>query len=71
MEDIGKIIIYIGGILIVVGFVLTLGQKLGLGKLTGDILIKKKNFTFFFPITSTVLISIIVTLLISLFKRLF
>lgn len=71
MGDIGKIIIYVGGILIVIGFALTLGQKLGLGKLPGDILIKRKNFTFFFPITTIVLLSIVVSILINLFRRLF
>jgi len=40
-----------------------------IGKLPGDILIKKEKFTFYFPLTTSILISIILTLLFTLFRK--
>ncbi len=70
MQAFGKTFIIIGIILIVFGGILIIGQKLGLGRLPGDILIKKENFTFFFPIVTCIIISIILSLILNLFKRL-
>lgn len=64
MEEIGRILILIGGLIILLGVILTFFGKIPfLGKLPGDILIKKDNFTFFFPITTSILISIILSIL--------
>jgi hypothetical protein len=52
------------------GLIFIFGSKVpGLGRLPGDIFIKKENVTFFFPIVTCILISIIVTLILSLFRR--
>lgn len=69
MEPFGKLFINIGLIMIIVGGVLILGEKFGLGKLPGDIFIQKGNFTFFFPIVSTLIISLILTLILNIFKK--
>ena len=69
MESFGKIFLAIGITLVIIGIILDVGAKFGLGKLPGDIFIKKGNFTFFFPIVSSIIISIILTLLLNLFKR--
>lgn len=69
MESIGRIIITIGGLLIIIGILITLGSKLGLGRLPGDIFIKKGNFTLYFPIITSIVISIILTILANLFFR--
>jgi hypothetical protein len=62
MNEIGKSIIFIGLILVVVGVIFTLAGKVpGVGKLPGDILIKKENFSFYFPLTTCILISIIIS----------
>ncbi|MBZ2173976.1 DUF2905 domain-containing protein [Schnuerera sp. xch1] len=69
MNSLGKVILTIGGVLVVLGLIVMVGERFGLGKLPGDIFIKKGNFTFFFPIVSSVILSLILTLLLNLFKR--
>jgi len=69
MAPFGRILLTIGMVLVVIGIVFIIGEKLGLGKLPGDIFIQKGNFAFFFPIVSSIIISIILTLLLNLFKR--
>ena len=70
---IGKYIIIIGVIVIVVGVLYYLaGDKLHwLGRLPGDIRIERDNFKFYFPITTMILISLILTLIINIIKKLF
>jgi hypothetical protein len=70
MNDFGKILIFCGLVLVVVGLIFLLGPKIPwLGKLPGDITIKKDNFTFYFPLASSIVISILLTILFSLFRR--
>lgn len=70
MTSLGKILIILGVTLIIVGGIFTLGAKLPwFGRLPGDIYIQKKNFAFFFPITTSILISIILSLVMVLLKR--
>lgn len=69
MEYMGKILITIGIVLLILGAVILLGGKIGLGKLPGDIFVKKGNSTFFFPIVSSLIISLILTLILNLFKK--
>lgn len=58
----GKILIVLGGVLIVVGFVLVLAPRIPfIGKLPGDIHIKRNNVEFYFPIATSILLSIIVS----------
>ena len=60
MGDLGKSIIFIGIVLIIVGILVTIAGKMpGAGKLPGDIFIKKENFSFYFPLTTCILLSII------------
>lgn len=69
MNSIGKMILTLGIGLVIVGLVIMLGERFGLGKLPGDIFIKKGNFTFFFPIVSSIIISLLLTLILNLFRR--
>ena len=70
MPAIGKMLIILGIILIIVGIGLLFGDKIPfIGKLPGDILIKKERFSFYFPITTSIIISIILTILFSLFRK--
>ncbi|GIU00262.1 hypothetical protein TSL6_07680 [Sulfurovum sp. TSL6] len=73
MTDIGKSLIIIGFVVIIIGTVLLFSDKLpfNLGKLPGDISFKKENFSFYFPITTSILISVILSLLFYLFGRFF
>ncbi len=67
---IGKLLIFLGIFIILIGLLLMAGDKIPwLGRLPGDILIKKKNFTFYFPLATSILISIILTLLFNLFRK--
>jgi len=66
----GKTLIFVGAILIIVGVILNFGGRLSwFGRLPGDIYIQKKNFTLFFPFTTSILISIIISLVMVLLKR--
>ena len=70
MSEMGKLFLIVGLVLSLVGLIFLLGAKIpGLGRLPGDIFIKKGNITFFFPIVTCIIISIIVTLILSLFRR--
>lgn len=70
MPAIGKMLIILGIILIIVGLGFLFGDKIPfIGKLPGDILIKKERFSFYFPITTSFIISIILTILFSLFRK--
>ena len=70
MPAIGKMLIILGIILIIAGIGFLFGDKIPfIGKLPGDILIKKERFNFYFPITTSIIISIILTILFSLFRK--
>jgi hypothetical protein len=69
-QHIGKLLIFAGVFIAVIGVLLFFGDKIPLiGKLPGDIYIKKKNFTFYFPIVTSILISMIISLIIYLFRK--
>jgi hypothetical protein len=66
----GKLLILLGVFIILIGLFLLMGEKIPwIGRLPGDIIIKKEKFTFYFPITTSILISIILTLLFTLFRK--
>jgi hypothetical protein len=66
----GKTLLFIGLILIVVGAIFILLPKIPwIGKLPGDIFFKGEKVSFYFPITTCIIVSILLTLLFSLFKR--
>lgn len=62
----GKILIFLGILLILLGLLFPLLQKIGFGRLPGDIFFKGKNFTFYFPITSSIIISILLSFILGL-----
>jgi hypothetical protein len=66
----GKLLILFGVLIIVIGLLLLVGEKIPwVGRLPGDIIIKRERFTFYFPIVTSILISIILTLLFALFRK--
>ncbi len=70
MSSVSKLLIVFGAVLIAIGLLLPVLQKIpGIGRLPGDILVKKENFTLYFPITTSILISLILTLLFSIFGK--
>ena len=69
-DSIGKMLVLLGVFMVVVGLFLWLGDKIPwVGRLPGDILIKKEKFTFYFPLVTCILISLLLTLLFSIFKK--
>lgn len=70
MGALGKLLILLGVFIILMGLLLMMGDKIPwLGRLPGDILIKKEKFTFYFPLTTSILISLLLTLLFTLFRK--
>ena len=73
MEDyssFGKILIIIGVVIVIVGAVLVFGANIPwLGRLPGDFSYKGKNFTFYFPLGTSILVSIVLTLILWLIGR--
>lgn len=66
----GKILIIIGFILIVAGILVTYSDRIPfIGKLPGDITIEKENFRFYFPITTSILLSVLISLALYLINR--
>lgn len=73
MAEIGKSIIFFGIIIVIIGIILLFSERLpfNLGRLPGDIAIKKENFSFYFPITTSIIISIVLSLIFFLFSKFF
>jgi Protein of unknown function (DUF2905) len=70
MPDLGKLLIVFGVVMIVVGGIFLLGGKVPwLGRLPGDIRIERGNWSLYFPIVTSLVISIILTLIFALFGR--
>jgi hypothetical protein len=69
--SIGRTLIALGLIILVLGVVLTLGDKLPIrfGRLPGDIVIRGRNSTFYFPLVTCLLISVVLSFLLWLFGR--
>lgn len=66
-----KLLIYFGVFMVLIGgLLLIVGKIPGLGKLPGDIYMQKSNFTFYFPVVSSILLSILLTLVLNfVFRR--
>lgn len=70
IQSMGKMVLLMGGVLLVVGGLLLVAGKIpGIGRLPGDIYIQKGNFTFFFPVVSMILFSVVLTVIINIFFR--
>lgn len=70
MDSFAKLLILFGLILAAVGgLMLFIGNVPYIGKLPGDIYVQRKNFSFYFPLTTSILLSIVLTLLFSVFSR--
>jgi hypothetical protein len=66
----GKLLILLGVLFLLMGVLLLVGEKIPwIGRLPGDILIQKGRFTFYFPLATSILISIILTLLLTLLRK--
>ena len=70
MAEIGKVLMVLGGVMLVVGALLTLSGKIPwLGRLPGDIVIQRDNFSFYFPLATCLLLSALVSLSLAILRR--
>ena len=70
MPGIGKTLVVIGALLVIVGLGFMFADKIPfIGRLPGDIYVKREKFSFYFPLTTSIIISIILTILFSIFRK--
>jgi DUF2905 family protein len=70
MAGLGKTLIYVGILLVVIGAIFSLAGKVPwLGHLPGDITIQRERFTFYFPLATCIVISLIISLVLYFFRR--
>ena len=69
----GKWIIVAGVVIVIIGILIYFfhGKLNWLGKLPGDIRIEKENFRFYFPLATMIIISVVLTVIINIFKKFF
>ena len=64
-----RVFITLGIVLLILGLLWPWLQKLGLFRLPGDIVIERENFRFYLPITTSIIVSVLISLLVWLFRR--
>jgi len=71
MGDLGRTLVFVGGLLLVLGLVLILAGKINLpiGRLPGDIVVRGKNTTFYFPLMTSIVLSAILSLVLWVVSR--
>jgi len=70
MQYTGKMLLILGAFLMLAGLVvLLLGSFSGIGKLPGDIVVRRENFTFYFPITTSILVSLVLSFVLYFVSR--
>lgn len=70
MASIGKLILIMGILLVIFGLILQFADRIPfIGRLPGDIHVQRKNYNVYFPITTCILLSLILTLLFHLFRK--
>lgn len=71
MADLGKVLVLLGGAIVIVGLALMLlgRTNLPIGRLPGDIIYRGKNTTFYFPLMTSIVISVVLTLLLYVIGR--
>ena len=69
MREIGRLLIVLGGVLLLAGVALTFFGRMGLGRLPGDFVYRRGNFSVYFPLMTSILLSIVLSLLLWLFRR--
>jgi hypothetical protein len=66
MEGLGKILLIVGGIIVVLGLILIFSHHIPFfGKLPGDIFVKRDGFSFYFPIVTLLILSILITIIVN------
>ena len=70
MAEFGKILIFIGLLLAILGFVFIFGNKVPfIGRLPGDIAVERRNYSFYFPVTTCIIIGVVTSFILWLFNK--
>ena len=69
MEQMARTMIMIGLLVAVAGFIFLIAGRIGLGKLPGDFMFRRGNATFYFPLATSIIVSLLLTLLLNLLFR--
>ncbi|HXG23020.1 MAG TPA: DUF2905 domain-containing protein [Chthonomonadales bacterium] len=69
MTDVGRTLVFLGILLVLVGLGIMFWSRLGLPRLPGDILIQRGSFSFYFPLMTSLILSIVLTILLNLIIR--
>ena len=71
MGDLGRLLVFVGGLLLVLGLELIVAGKINLpiGRLPGDIMVRGKNSTFYFPLMTSIVLSVILSLVLYVVNR--
>ena len=70
MRELGKLLALFGGVIMIIGLALWSGFAAGwFGRLPGDIRIERGNSVFFFPVVTCLIVSIVLSLILSFFRR--
>jgi len=70
VHDVGRFLIVVGVVIVLAGGALLLAGRIPwLGRLPGDIVIRRDRVTFYFPIVTSIVLSVLLTLLLNLFRR--
>jgi hypothetical protein len=67
--DVPRLLITLGVLLVLAGVLWPLVQKMGLGRLPGDIVVEREHVRFYFPIVTSILVSVVLTVLFWLLRR--
>jgi len=66
---VAKFLIIAGLVMIGLGLLWMVGERFGLGRLPGDIVVERGNFKFYFPLATSLILSVVISLLLWLFNR--
>jgi hypothetical protein len=69
MSDLGRMLLIVGGVLLLAGLVFLVAGRLGVGRLPGDFVIRRGNVSCFFPVATSILLSLLLTLVMWILSR--
>jgi hypothetical protein len=69
MGQFGRVLLGVGLVLVVLGVLMLVAERLGLGRLPGDVVFKRKNVSIYLPIATSILLSLVLTLVYNLWLR--
>jgi hypothetical protein len=69
MDSLGKLLLIVGGVIVLAGLAVLIMDRLGLGRLPGDIVVRRDNFIFYFPLASSIIVSILLSIVLMVVFR--